>query len=61
MLAERGITTYPEAIPEMNDLLGLHTRAVVAPWSPRRWDPAEVELFAVAFHLKRQWTLTSAR
>ena len=58
MLAERGITTHREAIAEMSDLLGLDTRAVVAPWSPRRWDPAEVELLAVAFHLKREWTLS---
>ena len=57
MLAERGITTHREAIAEMSDLLGLDTRAVVAPWSPRRWGPAEVELLAVAFHLKREWTL----
>lgn len=57
MLAERGISTHREAIAEMSDLLGLHTRAQVAPWSPRRWGPAEVELLAVAFHLKREWTL----
>ena len=57
LLAERGITTHREAIAEMSDLLGLDTRAVVAPWSPRRWGPAEVELLAVAFHLKREWTL----
>src|SRR5687768_14287901 len=60
MLAERGITTHREAIAEMSDLLGLHTRAVVAPWSHRRWDSAEVELLAVAFHLKREWTLDLA-
>ena len=58
MLAERGISTHREAIAEMSDLLGLHTRAQVAPWSPRRWGPTEVELLAVAFHLKREWTLS---
>ena len=60
ILAERGITAHRESLAEMSDLLGLHTRAVVAPWTTRRWAPAEVELLAVAFQLKREWTLDLA-